>query len=346
MRNTSTILVVDDEPDNLKLMQLILKNDYQLLFANSGKAALGAAEKHRPDLILMDIMLPDMDGYEACRLLKASKKTEDIPLIFVTAMGDVENESLGFDLGAVDYIQKPVSIPIVLRRVQTHLSLIRASRWEKLVDSSIRMLGKAGHYNDSDTGKHIWRMAQYAGAIATGVGWTQEQVEMLKLAAPMHDTGKIGIPDHILKAPRKLTDEEWEIMRRHPKIGYEILSTESSPVFQMAAEIALGHHEKWDGSGYPSKLVGETIPESCRIVALADVFDALTMKRPYKEAWPIERTLAVINEGSGSHFEPRLVSKFNEIIPELLHIKQVWRDDDEPEEVQSWPGPLQVVGNG
>lgn len=239
-------------------------------------------------------------------------------------MGEIKDESRGFDVGAVDYIQKPVSGPIVLRRVQTHLSLIRAEELDRLVHASIYMLGEAGHYNDTDTGVHIWRMAAYSGALARAAGWTKDQINMIELAAPMHDTGKIGIPDGVLKAPRKLTPEEWSTMQTHSQVGHDILSKSDTPIFQMAAEIALGHHEKWNGTGYPNGLSGTDIPESSRIVAIADVFDALTMKRPYKDAWPIEKAVETIKKDSGQHFEPRLVDIFCNIQEEILHIKSTW----------------------
>lgn len=327
MKNNHKILIVDDEPNNLKLLHQILKDKYQLIFATDGEKALAAAKSHCPDLILLDIMMPDIDGYEVCKNLKKSLDTVNIPVIFVTAMGEIEDEAKGFDMGAVDYILKPVSGPIVLRRVHTHLSLVQIDTLEQLARSSISMLGEAGHYNDTDTGVHIWRMAVYSSAIARASGWDKNKIELLELAATMHDTGKIGIPDGILKAPRKLTDEEWVIMKNHSQIGHDILQKSNNPVFKMAAEIALGHHEKWDGNGYPKGGAGEDIPESARIVAIADVFDALTMKRPYKEAWSIEKAVDVIKQESGKHFDPRLVEIFCEIQPEILQIKLSWSDN-------------------
>jgi putative two-component system response regulator len=186
------------------------------------------------------------------------------------------------------------------------------------------MLGEAGHYNDNDTGVHIWRMAAYSKALATALGWTILNAELIELAAPMHDTGKIGIPDAVLQKPGKLDTGEWEIMRRHSQIGYDILSKSVAPVFKLAAEIALNHHEKWDGSGYPNGLAGTAIPESARIVALTDVFDALAMRRPYKEPWPLEAIFATIREGSGRHFDPRVVSCFFDIQAEILEITDAW----------------------
>ena len=322
MKTHFKILVVDDEPNNLKLLQQILKPYYQLIFANNGEKAIEAAINHHPDLILLDIMMPDMDGYQVCQELKSISQTEKIPVIFVTAMSDQDDETKGFDVGAVDYIQKPVSGPIVLRRVKTHLSLVRSQDLEDLVHASILMLGEAGHYNDTNTGEHIWRMADYAAAIAGAVGWSKNNIDVLRLAATLHDTGKIGIPDNILKAPRKLSSQEWDVMMTHTQIGHDILCNSDHPVFIMAAEISLGHHERWDGSGYPQKLNGKNIPESARIVAIADVFDALTMKRPYKEAWSIEDALEAIKGDTGTHFDPDIVSLFFEIIPEILVIKK------------------------
>lgn len=323
------ILVVDDEPQNLAVIRRILSGSYPLAFANNGATALAAARKVAPSLILLDIQMPDMDGYLVCRQLKADPATAHIPVIFVTSLSEVGNEAQGFAVGAVDYIAKPVSPPIVLARVQTHLSLVQVSRLTQSHRDAITMLGIAGHYNDTDTGVHIWRMAAFARAIAMADGWTEEDYRDLEMAAPMHDTGKIGIPGAILRKPGKLDAEEWTVMQTHTTIGYRILSQSDAPVFRLAAEVALRHHEKWDGSGYPDGLAGTAIPESARIVAIADVFDALTTKRPYKEAWPIERAVATIQEGAGTHFEPRLVALFETVLPEILDIKEHWDCQDE-----------------
>jgi putative two-component system response regulator len=224
----------------------------------------------------------------------------------------------------VDYIQKPVSGPVVLRRVQTHLSLVRVDELDDLARAAIKMLGEAGHYNDPYTGEHIWRMADYSAALARAAGWSSAQVQMIELAAPTHDTGKIGIPHSILKAARALSDEEWEIMKTHSEIGYAILSKSDNPVIKMAAIIARHHHEKWDGSGYPMGLAGEEIPEAARIVAIADVFDALTTKRPYKEPWTLEETLKAMQEIAGTHLDPRLFDIFMHIMPKIISLKESW----------------------
>ena len=331
------ILIVDDEPNNLAVMRQILKDDYPLVFANSGTSAVEAELKHRPSLILLDIQMPDVDGLAVCRQLKANPATESVPIIFVSALTDVGDEAAGFTAGCVDYILKPVSVPIVRARVRTHLSLVRASELEKGHLAAISMLGEAGHYNDADTGVHIWRIAAFSGALAKAIGWPAKDVAMIELAAPMHDTGKIGIPDAILRKPGPLDVTEWEVMKTHARIGYDILSKSDAPLFRMAREIALSHHEKWDGSGYPSGLKGEEIPESARIVALADVFDALSMKRPYKEAWSLDRVLATIDQGAGSHFDPRLIEAFHRILPDILEIKA---DYDAREETPMESQPL------
>ncbi len=318
------ILVVDDEPINLARLRAILEAEHELVFARNGEEALQAVAKHRPALILLDVQMPKLDGYATCRRLKADPATEDIPVIFVTSLGADWNEETGFDAGCVDYITKPISPVVVKARIRTHLSLVRERRLEQSYRDAIYMLGEAGHYNDTDTGVHIWRMAAYSRALAEAAGWNPEQAALLELAAPMHDTGKIGIPDAILKKRGALNDEDWSFMRCHPRIGYEILSKSHAPVFQLAAEIAYCHHEKWDGSGYPRGLAGETIPESARIVAIADVFDALSVRRSYKEPWPLQQVLENLQQGAGAHFEPRLVALFRQILPHILQIQRDW----------------------
>lgn len=328
------VLVVDDLPQNLDVMKGILLPDYDLRLTTKPKAVMSIAETIQPDIILLDVMMPEVNGYQVCQQLKANPKTQNIPVIFVSAMTDIKDEQKGFELGAVDYIAKPVAEAIVKARVRTHLQLsnqlraaeeLVASRTYELAESqksAIHMLGEAGHYNDNDTGVHIWRMAAFSSALATAALWPVADAQLIELAAPMHDTGKIGISDSILKAPRRLTDDEMEIMKTHSQIGHSILSKSDTPLFAMAAEIALYHHEKWDGSGYPNGLSGTDIPEAARIVAIADVFDALTMQRPYKDAWPIDKAFAYIEQQAGSHFDPELVKLFVQIKDKLLKIRQ------------------------
>lgn len=318
------ILVIDDEPINLDAMRKVLADEYRLLCATSGEEAIHLARKQLPSLILLDIEMPGMDGYTVCRALKAEPTTANIPVIFVSSHNKVEEESKGFACGAVDYIIKPINPDILRVRVKTHLSLVHSDLLEESYRDAIFMLGSAGHYNDNDTGVHIWRMAAFAKELALAAGWSENNAHLLEMAAPMHDTGKIGIPGSILRKPGKLDAAEWEVMRTHTTIGHSILRKSDSAVFQLAAEVALRHHEKWDGSGYPDGLVGEAIPESARIVAIADVFDALTMKRPYKEAWPIDKVVATLVESSATHFEPRLIDVFIAILPRILAIKADW----------------------
>lgn len=330
------VLIVDDVPRNIDLLKDILAEHYQVQVAKSGEVALNIIATSAPDIVLLDVMMPGMSGFEVCERLKSQEQTADIPVIFLTAATDMQNEIEGFRVGAVDFITKPISPMTTLSRVSTHLKLsendkqnkaIIAARTQQLDDaleSAVTMLGEVGHLNDSDTGIHMWRMADYSAALARAAGWKEEQVELLRLAAPMHDTGKVAIPHSILKSPNKLTDEEMDIMKSHTVAGYNILSKSNAPLFQLAAQAALGHHEKWDGSGYPYGLAEEAIPQSARIVGMADVFDALTMERSYKKSWTIEEALAHIETSSGSHFDPELVRLFLSIENELISIQQKW----------------------
>lgn len=336
MDTRQTVLVVDDTLANIDILKAILENDYRIKIATSGDVALKIINRHVPDIILLDIMMPDMDGHEVCKILKSNPETAWIPIIFVTAMAEVDDEQRGFDLGAVDYVTKPIHPAIVKARVKTHLALAdqqracevnvqnRTRELERSQKDAIMMLGRAGHYNDTDTGVHIWRMAEYASALARAAQWPVEQANLLQLAAPMHDTGKIGVPDAILKAPRQLMADEWTIMRTHTEIGHGILSVSNTALFQLAAEVALAHHEKWDGSGYPKGLKAQQIPESARIVAVADVFDALTMSRPYKKAWTVDAAFEQLEKEAGRHFDAHLVALFMSIKDEILAIKALW----------------------
>jgi putative two-component system response regulator len=323
-----SILVVDDEPANLAIMEGILANGFTLMTARNGAEALRAVVKHKPALVLLDVGLPDIDGYALCRQIRQVDPANDVQVIFVTGYSDAAHEAAGFEAGGVDYIIKPITPQIVLARVRAHLARVQMSALEQSYHAAILMLGHAGHYNDTDTGAHIWRMAAYARALALACGWDDESSARLELAAPMHDTGKLGVPQAILRKPGPLDAQEWAIMHTHPQVGFDILSKSQAPVFQLAAEVALCHHEKWDGSGYPAGLKGKDIPQSARIVALADVFDALSMKRPYKEPWPLDQIMAHLTAGSGIHFDPELVIFFSRILPEILVIQARWDDDD------------------
>ncbi|MCP3924461.1 MAG: response regulator [Desulfobacterales bacterium] len=325
-RMKSKILVVDDEPLNLQLLRQILEDTYRLVYATDGEKAYNATVKHNPDLILMDIMMPNMDGYEACRKLKANPEISKIPVIFITSMGEIDDEKLGFDIGAVDYIIKPINGSILKRRIQTHLSLVRMDELEKTQLIIIQRLGRAAEYKDNETGLHVIRMSYYCRIIAEKIGRSESWCKMIFQASPMHDIGKIGVPDNILLKPGPLNEEEKTIMEKHPKDGYDIIGYHQSRLLQMAAEIALSHHEKWDGTGYPNKLIKDEIPFSGRVVAVADVFDALTSDRPYKDEWSVEKAVGFLNDQSGIHFDPVLIDAFNKGLADILDIKEKWSE--------------------
>ncbi|AFJ02772.1 Response regulator receiver:Metal-dependent phosphohydrolase, HD subdomain protein [Methylophaga frappieri] len=318
---TPRILVVDDEPTNLRVLRQILGDRYKLSFARSGKSAIELVEKEQPDLILLDIMMPEMTGLEVCQHLKSMTDYAHIPVIFVTALQDAVDEAQGFEIGAVDYIVKPVVPSTVLARVKTHISLVRADELHATHIDLIHRLGRAAEYKDNETGMHVQRMSHYAKVIALAYGFDDYAADELMMAAPMHDIGKIGIADRILLKPDKLTAEEFDEMKTHTLIGAEILANSRSRLIQLAHLIALTHHEKWDGSGYPNGLKGEEIPIESRIIAIADVFDALTSERPYKHAWPVEEALSYIKEQAGTHLDPDLPPLLEQNMTEILEIK-------------------------
>ncbi|AYM86986.1 response regulator [Pseudoalteromonas agarivorans] len=320
------ILIVDDEPANLKVMREVLGNQYRMSFAKSGAAALALLEKEQPKLILLDIMMPDMNGFEVCEILKSTPALSHIPIIFVTALGDESDEFKGFELGAVDYITKPISPAIVRARIKTHLSLVQAEQLKQAHVDLVHRLGRAAEYKDTDTGEHIARMSQYSKLLALEFGMGEQQAELLRQAAPMHDVGKIGIPDAILLKPGRLTPDEFDHMKQHAAIGAQILANSSSPLLQLAHKLAIEHHEKWDGSGYPNGLKGEQISVEGRIVAIADVFDALTSKRPYKEAWGVEEALEHMQAQAGKHFDPHLINLFVNKLDAIIAIKNAYQE--------------------
>jgi len=320
------LLLVDDEPTNLHVLRHVLQDDYRLLFATDGERALALAAQQRPDLVLLDVMMPGLDGRDVCRALKADLRTAAIPVIFVTAMGDSADEAHGFALGCVDYITKPISAATVRARVRTHLSLVRMEELAATRLQIVQCLGRAAEYKDNETGMHVIRMSHFARLLALAAGCAPQWADDLLCAAPMHDVGKIGIADAVLRKPGPLEPHEWDAMRRHPLIGVEIIGEHPAGMLQLARSVALAHHEKWDGSGYPAGLAGEQIPLEARIVALADVFDALTSERPYKRAWEPEAAMAHIQEQAGRHFDPALVALFVPLLPQLLEIRARWAD--------------------
>jgi len=357
-----TILVVDDTPDNLTLITNLLKDRYRTKIATNGEKALKVAVTGTPpDLVLLDIMMPVMDGYEACRRLKADRKTSGIPVIFLTAKAEEADETLGFEAGAVDYITKPISPPILLARVETHLQLKavrdflvdkavfleeevfkRTREVQMIQDVTIVAMASLAETRDNETGNHIRRTQNYVRVLAKQMQThprfrdvlTDETIELLYKSAPLHDIGKVGIPDRILLKPGKLTPEEFEIMKTHTTLGRDaILAAEarldvSNSFLSLAREIAYSHQEKWDGSGYPEGLSGDDIPVSARLMAVADVYDALISRRVYKAPLSHDDAVAVIVEGSGAHFDPDLVTGFVELESEFRAIAQQFSDSD------------------
>jgi len=338
---TQRILVVDDVVENVDILVEALKGDYKMVAALDGEKALKLAHAPSPpDLILLDIMMPGMDGYEVCRQLKADQDTSAIPIVFLTSLNEERSEAKGLQLGAVDYITKPFNPDLVRTRVRNHIALKRhQDHLEELVENrtaqleqannmlrtasldTIYRLSIAAEYRDQDTGSHILRMSHYTAAIARKLGLDGDLVESIMYAVPMHDIGKIGIPDRILLKPGKLTPEEFGVMKRHTTIGVTILSNSEAEFIRLAETIALNHHEKWDGSGYPNGLKGTEIPMVGRISAVSDVFDALTTKRPYKEAFPVDRSLDIMRDGRGSHFSPEAIDAFFDVEDEILSIR-------------------------
>ena len=357
------ILVVDDTPDNLTLMSGLLKDNYKVKVANSGERALKIAQSEtQPDLILLDIMMPEMDGYEVCRRLKADDRTRAIPIIFLTAKTEVVDETLGFELGASDYITKPISPPIVLARVETHLAIKRVQDFLKdkntylasevnkrtaeimaIQDVTINAMASLAETRDNETGNHIRRTQHYVRVLAEKVRFNprfahflndDKTIELLFKSAPLHDIGKVGIPDRILLKPGRFEPEEFEIMKTHTTLGRDaILQAEKDlgvemPFLKYAKEIAYSHQEKWDGSGYPEGLSGDDIPISARLMAVADVYDALISRRVYKAPMPHEKAVAIITEGKSKHFDPDMVDAFLELEQEFKRIAATYADSD------------------
>ena len=354
MRDKPLILAVDDEPQNLMVLEAILMSQgYDVVTAPNGKEAIETARQQQPELILLDIMMPVMDGFETVEILKGDDRTRSIPVVMVTALTQVDDRVKALDAGADDFMTKPVDKSVVRARVRSLLKVKAYNdhmlNYQKELEDTVNnrtrelqqafsnlktanletiiRLSRAAEYKDDDTGAHVLRMSHYAAAIALELGEPAEMCDRILNAAPMHDIGKIGIPDSILLKPGPLTDEEWKVMRRHSYMGKKILEGSDSPVIQLAEEIAFTHHEKWDGSGYPRGLSGNDIPRSGRIVAIADVFDALTSKRPYKNPFSLDKSFAILREGRGRHFDPDVVDAFFAAEDRILEIKNGYTDD-------------------
>ena len=335
----SRVLAVDDTATNLAMLKAILREECDFSTAPSGEAALALlSEGPLPALVLLDIGMPGMDGLEVCRRMKVDPKLHKIPVIFITAMGEIADEAAGFEAGAVDYIAKPFSASVVRARVKTHLALADqrrgledevASRTKDLRRSRleiIRRLGRAAGYRDDDSGMSVIRMSHYAAMVGRAIGLDEETVDTLFHAAPLHDIGKIGISESILRKPGALNDDEWRAMKEHTTIGALIIGKHEDPLLEMARTIAWTHHEKWDGTGYPQGLEGEDIPLGGRIVALADVFDSLTSVRPYKGAWEPSEAFELIRKAAGTHFDPKLTEAFLALEGDILAVREKYPD--------------------
>ena len=356
-----TVLVVDDAPENLALMSAILSGEYRAKVANSGRRALELARSGKPpDLILLDVMMPGLDGHEVCRALKADAATARVPVIFLTAKSDVDDEAAGLAIGAVDYIAKPISPPIVLARVRAHLQLKglrdfledKASYLESEVERRSRELGtiqdvtmvamgSLAETRDNETGKHIRRTQHYVRELAERLASTPrfepflggDAPMRLFKSAPLHDIGKIGIADRILLKPERLDTDEFEIMKSHTTIGRDAIRNAErlfgtpDNFLALAREIAYSHHERWDGAGYPEGLSGDAIPAAGRIMAVADVYDALRSRRVYKPALSHEEAVDAIEAGAGAHFDPDVVAAFSCVADRFREVAENYLDE-------------------
>lgn len=356
-RSRLKILVVDDTKTNIDVLEGILSNDYDVCVALNGKKAIELTEKIRPDLILLDVMMPEMDGYETLRIMREKNILQGIPVIFLTAKADSKSEQTGLDLGAVDYITKPFNPALVTLRIKNQLQLKQQrDHLHELVDEKtadlrrtlkvmLTSLGSLAEYRDPETGEHIKRTQIIVQRIAEELQKnpkfadtiTPEYIENLATAAPLHDIGKVGIHDRILRKPGTLTQDEREIMMQHPQMGYDVLQEATkelhdSPMVRIAAEMALGHHEHWNGEGYPNHKKENDIPIGARIMAVADVYDALVSKRPYKEPYPHKVAVEEIIKGRGTQFDPDVVDAFLSIAEQLPEIYEQFKDTSSSEE--------------
>ena len=357
-----TLLVVDDTPANLNLLAGLLNPDYRVKLATHGSRALDLAAKEPPDLILLDVMMPEMDGYEVCRRLKADARTAEIPVIFITAMSQPEDEARGFECGAADFIHKPISPPIVTARVRTHLQAkaardamarrniglemalqAHADQVDRLRDATLFVMVSLAEFRDADTGNHVKRTQEYVRELALqlrrqpgedpdAAQLDDSTIDLLARSAPLHDIGKVAIPDDILLKPGKLDEAAFEVMKTHTVRGWEILHRATlrmggdSGFLAYAMQIARHHHERWDGTGYPDRLAGRAIPLAARLMAVADVYDALISRRPYKEPQPHAEAMGRLLAGSGTHFDPQVVEAARACEPRFIEIARDWRD--------------------
>jgi putative two-component system response regulator len=347
----ATILIVDDQMTNIMLLESILKNaGYTHVHSTQDPTQVVSLFKELdPDLICLDIRMPELNGFQVMGQLKIIHKQRFLPILVLTSEEDRETRLRALESGAKDFLPKPFDKLEVLMRIRNLLeaSLLNKTvsqqkdileetvriRTQELKDTQLEVvhrLARAAEHRDNETGAHIIRMAHFAMALGRAAGMSEEESDVLFHATPMHDVGKLGIPDRILLKPGKLDPEEWEIMKQHTVLGAQLLSNSHSPVLQMGEVIALTHHEKWDGSGYPNRIAGEDIPIVGRICAIADVFDALSSKRCYKDPWPLDKTLKEIHSLMGKQFDPHLVDLFQELLPVITDIQRTHTDSELP----------------
>ncbi len=352
MNTKPEVLIVEDTEENIDILVDTLSDEYNISVAIDGQTALESVEEFLPDIILLDVMMPGINGYEVCERLKANPRTQHIPILFLTALSRDVDESKGLGLGAVDYITKPFNPALVKSRVRNHLELkMYQNHLEDMVEqktadlltmqeATVQSMAILAEYRDPETGDHIQRTKSYMKEMASyllahptkGYGVTKETVALMHQCAPLHDIGKVGVPDNILLKPGPLTEEEFTIMKEHSQYGADAIArvqqlTGENDFLSMAKDIANYHHERWDGAGYPKKLKGEEIPISARIMALADVYDALISKRPYKEAMSHEEAAVIILDSAGTHLDPFLVDIFDQLQNKFSFIKETFSGD-------------------
>ena len=351
-RKRAKILVIDDTKTNIEVLEGILSSDYDVFVALDGKKGLALTQKVKPDLILLDVMMPEMDGYETLRQMNEMKLVENTPVLFLTAKADSKSEQIGLDLGAVDYITKPFHPNLVQLRIKNQLEFKhQRDHLQELVEEKtldlrktlkvmLTSLGALAEYRDPETGAHIKRTQVLVQMLAETLREhprfkdaipNNEYIDYYATAAPLHDIGKVGIPDEILRKPARLNEEEWAVMSTHAQMGYDVLvnathELKDHPLVRISAEIILNHHERFDGAGYPNGLKGDDIPVGARLMAVADVYDALVSKRPYKDAYPHEVAIKEILDGRGTQFDPDVVDAFMSFESKLPEIYEHYKE--------------------
>ena len=336
----AVVLAVDDSADLLALMAKALGADHQVLTAADGASAIKQAlGKPRPDLVLLDVEMPGLSGFEVCKMLKANHETADIPVIFLTGKTEKQAEVEGLQIGAVDYVTKPINSAVLKARVRAHVALAnqrheleqlvreRTAQLEKTRVQLIRRLARAMELHESAAvGNRVMRLAQYAKLVAQACGANPSVCEMMAVATPLHDVGKLGVPAEILRKADKLSAPDWERVKRHPQLGAEIIGEHDDPLLKLARQIALTHHEHWDGSGYPQGLKGEAIPWPGRVVGLVDAFESMTTTQFYRDAIPIDQAAVELIKAAGTLYDPAIVAGFKKALPTMKKVREAYSD--------------------